>query len=155
MTISTQTVSHLSFGNAILPRTSSPWPTQGGCLPAQPAETGPQTWVRCRLMAQRGFMICRGCSVDSAQGDTWIQPLWRIFLCVYFRPELLKPCITAQVPLGVSGRVQRLNLQTNCASLWRSNYSALTDTNFKLQGLKLLHNPYCFYGSAILSHWEI
>lgn len=86
MTISTQTVSHLSFGDAVLPRTSLCWPTQGGCLPAQPAETGPRTWVRRHLMALRGFMIYRGCSVNSAQGDTWIRPLWRIFFVRLFSP---------------------------------------------------------------------
>lgn len=75
-----------------------------------------------------------------------------VFFCVYFSPELRKACITAQMPLGVSSWIKRLNSQANRAGLWRSNYSALTDTNFKLPGLKLFHNPYCVSGSSILSH---
>lgn len=81
-----------------------------------------------------------------------IQELWSIFWCVYFSPELSKACITAQMPLGFSGKVKRLNLQANCASLWRSNYSALTDTNLKLQRLKLLLNLYRVSCSSILAH---
>lgn len=94
-------------------------------------------------------MIYHGCSSNAR-----IQPLWNIFLCVYFSPKLHKACVTAQVPSGASSQVKRLSLQANHGNLWRSNYSALTDTNYKLQALKSLHNPYCAYGTSTLSHWD-
>lgn len=120
---------------------SAPWHSQSA--------PGTETWVRCHLRAQRSFMIYHGCSSNAR-----IQPLWNIFLCVYFSPKLHKACVTAQVPSGSSSQVKRLSLQVNHGNLCRSNYSALTDTNYKLQALKSLHNPYCAYGTSTLSHWD-
>lgn len=104
--------------------------------PKQPTETG-HTHANLGEMAPDGsaqlvqYIVavapshCRGTRESNHFG---------VFFCVYFSPELRKACITAQMPLGVSSWIKRLNSQANRAGLWRSNYFALTDTNLSYQG---------------------
>lgn len=142
-------LAQLSPGPLVLPRrvAAPPWPAWlcrthralGGTAPAGSAQfevpRGPQHW-------------------HGAQRQ--VNPSTSQYFCVFLSAlNYAKPQPSPHALGSQWWGCERLNLQVSCDSLWRSNYSALTGTNFKFWGLKLWSNSNYVSGSSTLSHWEI
>lgn len=98
-----EAISQPPFSSTIHNMTSSPRPSRH--VSTQPAVAG-STHRTGRGTAGQLSTAYWGCRSTMLQRNMGIQPLWSIFFCVYFNPELRKACITAQMPLGVSSWIK-------------------------------------------------